>query len=71
MVKEGRAQKATFSFKSTFVMVSICVFVAIMAIYDENSSELGSRKPYILASLPSSFDIRVLPSYRTADFNST
>ena len=66
----GNHQRNRSQVKGGLVLFIICIFFAIVALCGFEDTESPST-PHILASIPNSFDLRVLPSYKFGDFSST
>lgn len=63
-------QRNKSQMKGGFVLFVICIFVAIMSVCGFEDTE-STSSPHILAGIPNAFDLRVLPSYKFANFAST
>lgn len=58
--------------RKSLLFLSTCVIVAMLAVAGETFIEEGaSLEGLMLAGIPSSFDLRVLPAYKPVDFTST
>lgn len=51
----------------TNVTLFTCIMITLAAIYFQEDEEM--RRPEILAAIPSTLDLRVLPSFKKCDFS--